>query len=419
MTLKQRLSKISFLSISLVAIFALVMTYVVVRSFAAVGPANLYTSPSGSQSVTNGSNFTVTVRINTASNVPVSAAAVHLAYPADKLSIQNVSFSGSPYNLAVAQSNSGGVLRIDRAALPLVQGGNQVFAKVTFKATANGSANISFANSTYVVSGENDSNLPINKSGVTYNISTPSAPTSSSGSSSGTPSPGSDSSNSNRQSQTSSSSSQTSDNTQTQTSSGGSTGSTTNQPSLNNSLQEESAATKVQILVVDGNQNPVKDAEVIINGQTARTNESGIVEFSGIAIGEHEVVVDNNGKKTFSSIQVKGASFDSAESFTVEAETSNLNPLVWVVPPVIGMMIAALFFFLKPWLAQRAAIARMRKRQSVQQTPVEEIKLPSNPNAPTPGSTYTPDGVIAPPPSNTANATAQPSTNQDPSQPPR
>lgn len=144
-----------------------------VQSFAATGPATLYTSPNGTQSVNINSNFTISVRIATGNNVPVSAATIYLAYPGDKVQVVSASYAGSAYNVELVESDSGSVFRMDRAALPEISGGDKLFAQITFKAIANGSAALSFTSDSRVHSGEDDSNILAARNGVTYNISTP------------------------------------------------------------------------------------------------------------------------------------------------------------------------------------------------------------------------------------------------------
>jgi hypothetical protein len=170
-SIKQQLTRISPLSVALVIIFAAAMSLLIFRSFAAVGPATLYTSPGGTQSVKKGSTFTSKIRVSTASNVQVAGAAVYMSYNSSKISVQSISYSGSPYTIeATPSSNSGGILHMERAALPAITGGDKLFATVTFKAVATGTATVGFASNTYVTSGDNDSNLPPQNSGAVYSI---------------------------------------------------------------------------------------------------------------------------------------------------------------------------------------------------------------------------------------------------------
>lgn len=355
----RRFSKISPYSIAAVLAFAAVMTFILIRSFAAIGTANLYVTPGGTKSVEKGKSFTVDVRVSTAGNVSVTGASMQLSYPSDKLAVQGVSFSGSPYNLEVAQSNSGGILRIERAALPAISGGDKLFAKVTFKALADGSAGINFTNSSFVLSGDNDSNLPLNRSGAAYNIFTSRNPGSPSsprlGSNSSPVSGGNGSSASGPRSQTSSSTSSV------ESSSGVSENpSNPDNPSsgaATNSDPSQAGAesfSSLQVLVVDKNNKPVKGAKVTLAGQTLVTDKNGVAGFEGVPLGQHKILVDYSGKKTSYPAEVKGVSDSNPETFTVTLGKRATNPLVWIITSLIGLLIGAGLIILLLRLKQRS-----------------------------------------------------------------
>jgi hypothetical protein len=343
----RRFSKASPYSITAVLVFAAVMTFMLIRSFAAIGPASLYTSPGGTQSVEKGKNFTIDVRIGTGGNVSVTGASIQVSYPSDKLAVQGVSFSGSPYSLEVAQSNSGGVLRIERAALPVIAGGDKLFAKVTFKALADGAAAINFTGSSFVLSGDNDSNLPLNRSGATYNISTPSkagSPARPPGN--GNTNPGSGSAGSGRQSSSTSEQGGIDGGTPEATpsnnsGSGADVGSDKTQAGVENTTDNESLSS-LQVRVVDKNNKPVKGAKVTVAGQTFTTDKNGVAGFERVPLGQQKIVIDYSGKKTSYPAEVKGMSeLSDPEIFTVTVEKRATNPLVWIITPLLGLMIGA------------------------------------------------------------------------------
>lgn len=155
-------------------LFAAVGVLILVRVLAATGGATLYTSPAGNQSIKKGQSFSVSVRVSTGNDVPVTGAVVYLKYPADKLQVTNLNYSGSAYGLQVHESNTGGILRMDRASLPMIPGGDKLFATITFKAlNQTGAAPISFTDDSKVFSGEDDSNILEKKQGVNYTITQP------------------------------------------------------------------------------------------------------------------------------------------------------------------------------------------------------------------------------------------------------
>lgn len=155
-------------------LFAVVGAVILVRALAASGGATLYTSPAGNQSVKKGESFSLSVRIATGNDVPVTGAVVYLKYPLDKLQVANINYSGSAYGLQIHESNSGGILRMDRASLPMIPGGDKLFATITFRTlNQTGSAPISFTDDSKVFSGEDDSNILNKKQGVNYTITQP------------------------------------------------------------------------------------------------------------------------------------------------------------------------------------------------------------------------------------------------------
>lgn len=154
-------------------LFAAAMSYVIMHSSAAISTATLYTSPGTSQTVNNGQLFEIDIRINTAAGVPVKGASVELEYASDKIQVQSVSSPGSPYNTTVQEVNSPGVLHIERTAAPAVPGGDELFARVSFKAVSPGAAPIRFSTNSYVTSDDDGSNLPLQTNGVAYSISAP------------------------------------------------------------------------------------------------------------------------------------------------------------------------------------------------------------------------------------------------------
>lgn len=356
---KGQLTRLSPLSISIVLVFAVAMTYFLFRVFAASGAATLYITPSGTQSVVAGQNFTVSVRISSASNVPVTGASVYLTYPTGKLQLISESYGG-PYNTQLVVSDSGGILRMDRAAFPMISGGDQLFAQVTFKAIATGSAPISFTGSSVVASGEDDSNIVGQKNGVTYNVTAPPStqPSSSSGSSgsssSGAGSSGRGSSVSGGSASSGRGSSSGQSSGSSTTTSGGSAGGSSADSGSSQSGTGQAAfgdgdivTSDVQITVVDSQGKPVKDAEVTIGNQTVKTDKNGVAHFNDIAAGKLEVAVNYNGKKTAKTVNVKGASTQSPEMFKVSIVRDKFNPVLLFVPVIF--LLAAGALVMRPW----------------------------------------------------------------------
>jgi hypothetical protein len=411
---KKQLSKISPLSAVIILLFASAMTYFVFRAFAASGTATLYTSPGGSQSVTIGQSFNVSVRLSSGASVPITGAAVYLSYPTDKLQVTGQSYAGSPYNTQLVETNSGGILRMDRAAFPAVSGGDQLFAQVTFKALATGSAAVSFTGSSLVTSGEDDSNILAQKNGVTYTISAPATPppTTTSGGSSGGSSSGSSGSTSSGSSVSKSSSStsrpaspSTSGSTTTPAADGTPAATTT---SDNETPLTEGAVSSIEIAILDSGGKAIEGASVTLNGQTVKTDAKGIARFTNVPAGQQSVAVQYNGKKTSKVVQVKGASTQaSPERFKVAITRDRFNPMVLIIP--LFILAAAGILFMQPW-KNRLALAGAGAQTSDDIVTSDRlfIETPTNTPKQGPGSVVTPGGQDTPPAPNEPQTTVKP-----------
>ena len=135
---------ISFLLVTILAAVPLLSA----RS-ALAASASLYLSPASS-SVTNGSIFTVNVKVNSGSE-KVNAAEVDLSYPTDKLEFVRINDT-SAWGFILASSGGSGSVRIERGANPSVSG-DSLIASVQFKAkSSSGSATVSIGSDSEVIS---------------------------------------------------------------------------------------------------------------------------------------------------------------------------------------------------------------------------------------------------------------------------
>lgn len=423
MYLKRQLSRISPVAISFILLFAAVMTYILIKAFAATGGATLYTSPSGTQSVKKGQSFTLSIRISTANNASVTGASVYLSYPANLLKVTGESYSGSAYNTQLVVNNSSGVLRMDRAAFPLISGGDKLFAQVTFQALATGSASIGFTGDSIVTSGVDDSNILTQRKGVSYVVSAPTSSSSSStskSSSSGSAAPPSSST---------SSTSNTEQNTSSTPNTQPATGNNSNSPSQKSSIKPTSntqpstndsgnnSINSFSVIVVDQQNNPVEAAEVAMNGQTVKTDQKGVASFQSVPLGQQNITVSYKGKKTFASAEVKSASTSDPaqpQSYTVKINKNKLNPFVLLIPAGLIILIAGAFFFLRPkWMARKnlhglsdydqdtlQPVAAVTKEESTQSV-LARLKTPDMPQ---PGSSYKPVAGSNPQPNENDNS---------------
>lgn len=160
---------IKSLLLGVVLIFTLVSSTVPVLA----DTANLYLSPASS-SVSKGSILTVSIRENSGGE-PVNSVQANLSYPANLLDFVSAS-SSSAWGVVAQNSGGGGSVQIARGALPAVSG-DQLVASIRFKAkTDSGTANITFAAGSAVISASSNTDVKSGASGGNYTLKAP-APT--------------------------------------------------------------------------------------------------------------------------------------------------------------------------------------------------------------------------------------------------
>jgi len=152
------------------ALLGVVVLPVLAVSPAYAAAATLYLSPS-SGSVANGGTLTVSVRESSGSE-PVNAVQANISYPASQLQFLSIS-SSSAFSVAAQSTGGGGLVQIGRGALPSVTD-DQLVATVQFKALiGNGTASLSFAAGSSVVSATSNTNIMTSSPGGGYSLTTP------------------------------------------------------------------------------------------------------------------------------------------------------------------------------------------------------------------------------------------------------
>ncbi len=333
----------------------------------ATGSATLYTSPGGTQSVSLNSTFSLQVRIN--ATVSPGAAEVYISYPTAKLQVQSIDYSGSPYTIQLLESNSGGVLEMDRAAFSAIPAGDQLFATVNFKAIASGSAPISFTNSSVVRAFSDSSAMALTKNGVTYNITTPTPPPpppvtpptptptptpSPAPSPNPTPSPTSHPSTTPPSSTTKTT---TKSPSPTPTPSPSPSGTPSPAPATDTTSgsndQASSGGQTLDVHIIDKTNKPVQGAKVTIDGTNISTGSDGVAHFNSVTPGDKQVAVDYKGKKSTQNTQVLGASTaDTPEAVTLQIDSSKSNPLIFILPVTLIAILVGLFVLARPLLGK-------------------------------------------------------------------
>ncbi|HEX7456605.1 MAG TPA: hypothetical protein VF303_04020 [Candidatus Nanoarchaeia archaeon] len=133
---------------------------------------SIYLSPGG-QSVSQGSTFYVSVRVNTGGS-SVDAVQANVSYPADKLDYLGVGYGGTGFEIQAESSGGGGSVRMGRGTLS-AKSGDQLIGTITFKAkVSSGSAWVGFTSGSEAVKG--GSVVVSATSGATYTFTTPPPP---------------------------------------------------------------------------------------------------------------------------------------------------------------------------------------------------------------------------------------------------
>lgn len=125
---------------------------------------SLYLSPN-SQTISNGSNLTVELRMNSSENI--NAISAKISYPTDLLEFQTIEVNGV-FEVQAQSKAEGGVVMIDRGTMTPVSGDKPI-VKITFKTKSAGSASLSF-NDGSIVSSSSNTNIIQKKNGGTYTI---------------------------------------------------------------------------------------------------------------------------------------------------------------------------------------------------------------------------------------------------------
>jgi hypothetical protein len=133
---------------------------------------SIYLTP-GSGSYAVGSNFTVTVRENSGSQV--NAAEADLSYSTAYLEFVSIDASGSAFGIDASSTGGNGSVSIARGNTSPVSG-DQLVAKVTFKALLAGPANVTMQNNSVVLSSSTNSNVVTTRNGGSFTLTSAVSP---------------------------------------------------------------------------------------------------------------------------------------------------------------------------------------------------------------------------------------------------
>ncbi len=150
--------------------FALIATAALVYSYAAPGGkkkpggdtstsqlVNISLTPASAR-VTNGSEITLDVRVNT-QNQPINAAQASLIYDASKLEFVRIDSSGSVLDMKLIETGGSGKVEIVQGTAQKYAG-QGLLAKVVFKALSNkGKTKVEFTNDSALAHAETNTNI--------------------------------------------------------------------------------------------------------------------------------------------------------------------------------------------------------------------------------------------------------------------
>ena len=145
--------------------------------YAQTGSATLSLSPSSS-SVKVDQSFTVAIKV-TSATTNISSVQSYLTFPADLLEVSSISKTGSIASLFVEEpiyNNTSGTIKMTAdIASPGYKGSDGLIATVTFRAKANGSANVGFTTEAAVYPTSGTSSILGTSDTGSYTIGTGSA----------------------------------------------------------------------------------------------------------------------------------------------------------------------------------------------------------------------------------------------------
>jgi hypothetical protein len=128
----------------------------------------MYLTPS-SGTYTTDDSFSVTVRVNTSD--PVNAVGVRLSYN-ENLQFVSIDGAGSAFGVDASSTGGGGAVSIDRGSITAVSG-DQLIAKINFKAITAGNGSVQTLASSEALSASTHQNVLSGTSGGVYTVKAP------------------------------------------------------------------------------------------------------------------------------------------------------------------------------------------------------------------------------------------------------
>lgn len=136
-------------------IFLLILPFLVARPTWAAG--SLYFSPKGG-SYGIGDTLTVSVRVSTGGEA-INAISAYVSYPSDALDFSWVGEGGSIFSIWAEKYGGGGIVKMSGGRLPPPFSGDGLVGTIAFKVKKTGTATLSFAGGSHIVTASTNSDI--------------------------------------------------------------------------------------------------------------------------------------------------------------------------------------------------------------------------------------------------------------------
>ncbi|MDF2460694.1 MAG: hypothetical protein K0S68_97 [Candidatus Saccharibacteria bacterium] len=172
---KARLFSVKINKKKLVALIAgvSIVTLWSIPAALATSQPNLSLTPSVTSATTN---QMVLVHVKEDSGtLPVNAVQANVNYPADKLELKYINYTGGSFGIQAEETKTNGQVRIARGRNDGAVTGSQHIATLTFTTKAAGTASLGFASGSVVVNAQTYQSINAALLGATVNVAAPAA----------------------------------------------------------------------------------------------------------------------------------------------------------------------------------------------------------------------------------------------------
>ena len=179
--LTTRISSFAFAFVAVVASFGLAVSPLASSTASAACSSSCVASMSlspGSGTYNPGNTVTVSIYVNSGGQT-VNAVQADFTYTSSRLQFQSINATGSAFAIDASSTGGGGSVSIARGNISAVSGSSLLVAKVNFTVLSgnDGTASLTLSGSSTVASSTTNQDILGTKSGASYTVATPVAPT--------------------------------------------------------------------------------------------------------------------------------------------------------------------------------------------------------------------------------------------------